>query len=376
MEASTRTTDYPLAIYSYGFGARTETFIRRHVRDLLTGRTLAIGRVIPESEERDWDIQGPLLDLDSIRDLHSIKRFLLDHNVRVMMGEYLDDSLYWLDIAQALGMKFFGHAHGYDVSERLREAKWRKEYLRYGETGGVITMSEASRVKLIDIGLPSSKVHVVPYGVDVPDRPLERPHSKRMRLAAVGRMVAKKGAILTLDAFRRVSKDYDDLYLQYVGAGNLLPAAKQYVQAFQLEKKVHLYGSQPNEFVKLVLRGADVFVQHSMADPETGDEEGLPVAILEAMANALPVVSTRHAGIPEAVVDGVTGYLVEEGDSEAMAECITLLIREPERRRAMGLAGWSRAKNLFAWEGERDRLLKILELQSKDEEAKSGEVIG
>jgi len=105
---------------------------------------------------------------------------------------------------------------------------------------------------------------------------------------------------------------------------------------------------------------ADIFVQHSMTDPETGDEEGLPVAILEAMSAALPVVSTRHAGIPEAVVDGSTGYLVNEGESAAMAERLIILARNHDLREPLGAAGWARAKEHFTWDRERASLLHIL----------------
>jgi glycosyltransferase involved in cell wall biosynthesis len=100
--------------------------------------------------------------------------------------------------------------------------------------------------------------------------------------------------------------------------------------------------------VQQYLGETDIFIQHSRVDPATGDEERLPVAILEAMAHSLPVVSTHHAGIPGAVVDGVTGYLVPEGDSVGMAERIVELARNSKRRVQMGEAGWMRAKESFS----------------------------
>jgi glycosyltransferase involved in cell wall biosynthesis len=108
---------------------------------------------------------------------------------------------------------------------------------------------------------------------------------------------------------------------------------------------------------------ADIFFQHSMTDPQTGDEEGLPVAILEAMAHGLPVVSTRHAGIPEAVLEEVTGYLVNEGENALMAERLATLARDIDLRQRMGEQGWLRAKELFSWKVERAGLLKVMNLQ-------------
>lgn len=353
---------YPLAVLIAEIGARTETFIRRHVQDLLPGGTVTVGRALPVGRNVDWAATEPFLDLDDISGPGAAERFLLDHGVEVLMGEYLDLSIGWLDVALAGGMRFFGHAHGYDVTERLREPRWRSEYLRYAEADGVITMSECSRRCLVDIGLPAEKIHVVPYGVDVPDAPPQRPKGTVVRVVAVGRMIAKKGPLLTLEAFARAASAYPGLRLDYVGAGPLHSSARDFVRKRGLDETVCLPGSQPNGVVRRLLGQADLFVQHSVVDVATGNGEGLPVAILEAMASALPVVATRHAGIPEAVLDGVTGYLVDEGDHEAMADAISLLAREPDRRREMGLAGWRRAQDLFSWKRERAELLRVLGL--------------
>lgn len=121
-----------------------------------------------------------------------------------------------------------------------------------------------------------------------------------------------------------------------------------------------LHGHQQNEEVQKLMREVDLLLQHGMSDPETGDEEGLPVAVLEAMANSLRVVSIRHAGIPEAVQDGTSGYLVDEGDSLGMGECLLTLVRDPDLRWRMGEAGWRRAKEHLSWEEGRTDLLRIL----------------
>jgi colanic acid/amylovoran biosynthesis glycosyltransferase len=110
------------------------------------------------------------------------------------------------------------------------------------------------------------------------------------------------------------------------------------------------------------MKQADMFLQHSMTDPETGDQEGLPVAILEAMANSLPIISTKHAGIPEAVLDSNNGFLVDEGDSKNMAQKIISLTKDPDLRATMGFNSWRRAKNEFSWDNERSKLKQIMSL--------------
>jgi glycosyltransferase involved in cell wall biosynthesis len=110
------------------------------------------------------------------------------------------------------------------------------------------------------------------------------------------------------------------------------------------------------------MKEADIFAQHSMVDPDTGDEEGLPVTILEAMAEGLPVVATRHAGIPEEVIEGETGILVDETDVEAMAAGLVELARSPERRQEFGYNGWKRVRTRFSAEYECEKLRELLGL--------------
>jgi colanic acid/amylovoran biosynthesis glycosyltransferase len=356
---------YPLAIFAPSIGGLSETFIRRHMEDLLPGNTVVITDTVDGPDAGHWRVDCPVLLLDRIHDgeyIATLKGFLTEHHVQVLMGEYLNESLPWLEVAQDLGIRFFAHAHGYDVSRMLRHPRWRAEYLKYDQADGIITMSQVSRSRLIDLGLDAAKIHLIPYGVDVPSEPLKRAQHEIVRCLAVGRMVAKKAPILTLDAFRRAAEVCPKIMLDYIGGGNLLPAARQFIHAFKLEDRVTLHGGQPAEVVDQLMREADIFLQHSMTDPETGDEEGLPVAILEAMAHSLPVVSTRHAGIPEAVQDGLTGYLVEEGDSAGMAESLCTLAYDPELRRHLGEAGWRRARGNFSWHRERTELLRVLGL--------------
>jgi glycosyltransferase involved in cell wall biosynthesis len=107
---------------------------------------------------------------------------------------------------------------------------------------------------------------------------------------------------------------------------------------------------------------AQAFVQHSV-EASDGDCEGLPVAILEAMGHGLPVVSTRHSGIPEAVSDGETGLLVEEHDVDGMADAMCALLEDPARAEAMGRAGRARVEAHFTHEKTAARLREIMGLR-------------
>lgn len=349
-----------LCIVIEELGARSETFIRRHVRDLLPGRTVTIGGALSAGNARDWDAAGPVLEFRQLSPA-SLERWLRSYGVTVMLVEYLDVALGWIDLARRLGITLYAHAHGYDVSERLRDPDMQRAYLRFADTGGVVTMSERSRTTLSGTGLPADKVHVIPYGVDVPAVYRERPATDTVRVLAVGRMVPKKSPLSAVKAFAAASELRPKLRLDFIGGGPELRPVAQFVERHPpVAGTIVLHGAQPNAVVQQAMCAAEIFIQHSLSDPETGDEEGLPVAILEAMAAGLPVVATRHSGIPEAVEDGVTGYLVDEGDTAAMADRIVRLARDPERRTTMGRAGWARARDRFSWARERDALLRTL----------------
>ncbi len=371
---------YPLAILTEHLGLATQTFIDRHITKLLPGSTV----VISETVDPSYNSNGiPALVLGRLRPSLTrravaafaprsgsattpfreiaLRRFLRRHGVEVILGEHLDFSHAWLSLSRDMGIRLVPHGHGNDVSGRLRDASWGGRYRDYDDT--VITISQSSRSRLIETGLDPAKIHVVPSGVDVPSAPPVRRSGPLVRFLAVGRMVGKKAPISTLDAFRRLLAMRNDVRFDFVGDGPLMPAVHDFVRCFRLDEFVTLHGALPHRDVQRLMLVADVFVQHSMVDPVDGDEEGLPVSILEAMAAALPIVSTRHAGIPDAVEDRVTGYLVEEGDSEAMAARLAELAGDAQLRTAMGQAGWRRAHDHFTWEHERRKVLQVIGLE-------------
>ncbi|HOJ43087.1 MAG TPA: glycosyltransferase, partial [Syntrophorhabdaceae bacterium] len=156
---------------------------------------------------------------------------------------------------------------------------------------------------------------------------------------AVTRLVAKKGIMHLLNAFKKVHELNPSVNLHIIGDGPMRDEVESFIRKHNLNKAVNLHSSKPNEFVLEKLRQSSVYVQHSITDAETGNREGLPNSILEAQAVGLPVVATNHEGIPEAVEHGVTGFLVDEGDVDKMAEYMFMLSKDGELRRKMGLKG-------------------------------------
>ncbi len=166
------------------------------------------------------------------------------------------------------------------------------------------------------------KVHIVRCGVDeefldaeqtdVPDEP---------RLVCVGRLAEQKGQLLLIDAVAQLVEDGVDLELRLIGDGPLRPALERAIREHRLESQVRIVGWKSGQEVREEIVRSRALVLPSFA-------EGLPVVFMEALALQRPVISTRVAGIPELVVDGVTGWLTFASDSrslaDAMRECLLL----------------------------------------------------
>jgi colanic acid/amylovoran biosynthesis glycosyltransferase len=348
-------------------GAVSETFIRRHLDGISPGRTSAVARIssagatprwpafIVDRWQRRLDVRCRLragADRQSLLD-RAIGRYLKKQDADVVLGEYLDQFSDFVPMLDRMGMPYVVQAHGIDVSASLRDPAMAERYQVYRSARAILTRCEFHRKRLISIGLPPEQIHVNAGGVDIPAAIPARGSEAGSRFLAVGRMVPQKAPIVLLESFRRAAEKNPDLTLDYIGGGPLFPAAQQFVTACGLQDRVCLHGPAPEETKHRLLAECGVFVQHSALDTIDGNEEGLPAAIQEGMANGMAVVSTRHSGIPEAVLEGETGLLVDENDAEGMAQAFLAV---PSIAAKLGEAGYRRAAANYSWDHEKARL--------------------
>jgi colanic acid/amylovoran biosynthesis glycosyltransferase len=370
-----KTEQTRLAIFMMQLRSTSETFIRRHVDDLAPGRTVAVARMrgLPEDPPcaafivDHWQLRLPVrlaaragVDRQSMSTA-AVKRFLRQHHVAVVLGEYMDQFVDFVPMLDAMHLPYVVQAHGIDVSSALRTPGMAARYQAYRSAQAILTRCDFHRRRLMQLGLPGDIIHLNPGGVDIPSALPQRAPAAVKRFLAVGRMVPQKAPIVLLEAFRLAALQDRELTLDYIGGGPLFAAAAQFVHACDLADRVRLHGFASEELKHRLLQKCGVFVQHSMLDPETGDEESLPASIQEAMAHGLAVVSTRHAGIPEAVREGETGLLVDEGDAKAMAAAFLDI---PTKAAAYGEAGYLVAAENYCWAHEKQRLQKWLCLNS------------
>jgi glycosyltransferase involved in cell wall biosynthesis len=374
-----------LAIAAPRFDASSETFIRDHVRLLAPSETILLCGAAQGAQElrcptlanlEQWDRpfslrQGPgrLLRHAQRRLMDpglpaagraKVIEFLQRHKPSALLAEYGGTGCLFADAAQAAGVPLYVHFHGHDASVVLKKWYWVRSYRRlFEKAAGIICCSHFVAGKLRSIGCPDRLLHISPGGVD-----MERfkPSARvPQRALAVGRLVEKKAPHLTIEAFARAASVFPAARLDIIGEGPLRGLCEATIRRCRLEGRVVMHGARSSDFVADLMGETSIFLQHSVT-ARNGDTEGFGISLVEAMASEVPVISTRHNGFVDTVEDGVTGFLVEERDVNAMAAAMLQLFERPDRAMAMGVAGRKRVMANFTHQQMRERLLRIMRM--------------
>jgi colanic acid/amylovoran biosynthesis glycosyltransferase len=356
----------------------TETFIVAH-RERLPADVLFVHGWRPMIDDR------PILSRAEIA-LYKARRILLReplarertaaytrafarHDADAVLAEYGQTAAATVDACQALGIPLIAHFHGYDASVQSVLDEQAAEYRKlFRHASAIVAVSRAMQQRLIELGAPAERVHWNPCGVDCDVFQATDPASSPPVLAVVGRLTEKKGPAYTIRAFARALLEVPEARLRLLGDGPLRGECESLVAELGIGHAVEFLGAQPHEAVGEVLRGARAFVQHSVV-AASGDSEGTPVAVLEAGASGLPVLATRHAGIPDVVVHGETGLLVDERDVEGMATHMVAILRDPALAGRLGSAARAHVREHFSMERSIERLWNVIERSLKEREA-------
>ena len=231
------------------------------------------------------------------------------------------------------------HFNGFDMSSQLRVPQYYRQLKKLiPRMAEFIVVANYMREQLLEMGAPADRIHHIPYGVPVEDfKPTSGLDAENCRFLMVGRLTPKKAPAISIRAFAKTLIAAPGSRLTIVGDGELRSECENLVKESNLEDKVEFLGSQMFDRVKQEMSSSSVFIQHSVT-PKSGDKEGWPVAVAEAAASALPIVSTRHASIPEQVVHEQTGFVVDEMDEAGMADAMTKLALDPNMREQFGKA--------------------------------------
>jgi colanic acid/amylovoran biosynthesis glycosyltransferase len=340
-----------LAIVSPNRNAWSETFIAAHLQHLEGVQLVLTDGYLPRC-----DVQGKPLHVATVAQRfgarlrrsdpmaprrlqqQAVVNELRKAQVNLVLAEYGPTGEAMAEVCQQAGCALVVHFHGWDAFGH-EVVKTNGAYAKcFSQAAQVIAVSQEMRQQLIALGAPEERVHYNPYGIDAARfAPADRPPPVPTLFAA-GRFVDKKAPHLTLAAFREARAQVPSLRLIMAGEGPLHEACRQLCLAWGLQHCVEFPGVLDPHQMAQAMAGATAFVQHSLV-PADNDHEGTPLAVLEAMACALPVVATRHGGIMDVVEHGVHGLLSDERDLAGMAANLVAVCTSPEHALEMGRNG-------------------------------------
>jgi len=284
---------------------------------------------------------------------------LQKNNIQVVLAQYGTTAHKIVDVCKKINIPLITHFHGYDASieKVIKNCNYYKSVFEYSTC--VFAVSQSMKKKIIELGCPEEKVIYNTYG---PDEMFVKivPQFNKSTFIAVGRFVNKKAPYYTILAFKKVYDQFPDARLVIGGNGELLEVCLNMVKALKLQDAVLLPGIIDRlQFVDYLSEGL-AFIQHSVT-ALNGDQEGTPVAILEASAAGLPVISTKHAGIPDVIIEGKTGFLVDEHDVDDMAHKMILLLKNKELAKELGNNGKEKIKTDFTLERHLNTIDDVIE---------------
>ncbi|HEY5753404.1 MAG TPA: glycosyltransferase [Chthoniobacterales bacterium] len=265
-------------------------------------------------------------------------------------AHFEEGGIHALYLARALRVPLVTTCHGFDVTVENAHRPW-KERLCLGRLGQLhregslfLAVSRFIQKKMIERGYPQEKVRVHYIGVDPTKFQLSGLVEKEPIILFVGRLVGKKGADDLLAAAALLKEQGVSFQVVLIGQGPLEESLRQ--QAAAMKIPAQFPGKQTPEEIKMWMERASVFCVPSK-EALHGDSEGFGMVFGEAQAMKLPVVSTRHGGIPEAVEDTVTGFLAQEGNPKELATFLRRLLEDSTLARQMGEKGRERVVTHF-----------------------------
>ena len=327
----------------------SETFIQEHINRLPGNKKVLYGGSFPVYDDKgNYLIKSKIGLLSYLIQKRIFKKkdikirtlalvaYLEAHKIDVVFAEYGTVGAMVTEACRLANKPLVIHYHGADVHHRKTVSEYLEFYKKaFQYASAFIAVSGDMVEELKRLGAPADKIHLASCGVDTAKFPQIDISGSNPNFLAIGRFVEKKSPQSIVKAFKIVSDQIPNARLWMVGQGPLFDDTRQLASGIGLADRIVFTGVLKTPAIKELVQQSRVFVQHSVTAVD-GDKEGTPVTILEAGSSGLAIVSTKHAGIKEAVLDGQTGYLVNEHDIRGMADYMIKFATDIELAVKMG----------------------------------------
>ena len=339
-----------IAILTNGFHKPMGTFSRGYIEDLPFRNIVLFGGMVPifkvgTSKKHQKIIRyfltivafGNTIILEKYRKW-ILKRILRSNKIDCVLAEYLNTAASTFEVCKELNIPIISNVLGFEINRQETVLQFQEKYKQLSSYQSyTVPVAKDMITKLEAFGFTKNKIIHSPIGADSRFYKISADYSSKS-FFALGRFSETKSPQITIKAFAEVVKHFPDCNLIFGGEGELMSECRILVKKLRIEKNVDFIGWISKEEHLEYLQKSFCFLQHSVT-AKNGDKEGTPVAIIEAAAAGLPIISTFHAGIPDVVSNEKTGFLVAENDEKKMADFMIKLYSDRKLAKAMGEAG-------------------------------------
>lgn len=269
-----------------------------------------------------------------------------------------------LGLKKKLNIPMICSFYGDDAFAYPRLGNNIKRYHRlFRQADKILVLGIYMKAELIRLGCPENKISIHHLGIDVDNIRFSKrsiPKGGRVRFLIASSFVKKKGVDLAVKALANCKEDYD-FTLDIIGDGPLKDEIIQAIEMSGIKSRITLHGYKTYDYFINLAYECDIFIQASLTTAQN-NKEGTPMAIVDALATGMAVVSTRHSDIPEIVVDGENGYLANENDVGSLEHCIRKLLDDPDKIEVFSMQGRAWIEKEF---NARTQTIKLEEYYSK-----------
>ncbi len=295
-------------------------------------------------------------------ELCALQRILSEINARLLHIYFGQIAVHLLPLIRSWKKPSIVSFHGADVTVDMHRPAYREATQQMlNAVNLVLVRSESLRRAIIGLGCDEKKIEIQRTGIPLdkfPFRERRFPQDGKWRFAQAGRLIEKKGLPVTLRAFAVFLRQYPNANLTIAGEGPLLGHLQELSRELNIDGHVSFTGFISQEQLREIYYTSHVFLHPSQTGRD-GNQEGIPNSILEAMASGLPVLATRHGGIPEAIEDRVSGLLVPEGDHEKLTAALLDAAKNPEFLSRIARNGAETVRRNFDLRAQARRLEEI-----------------
>lgn len=279
------------------------------------------------------------------------ERIIKENNVKLLHAHFGTEGYRYLKLKENMKIPMITTFYGFDVSKIPKIPQWKKNYIKLFQEGDLF-LTEGNNMKneLIKLGCPENKIIVQHLGVDLNKfkfKPRTLSYDDNVTVLIAGSFREKKGIPYAIQAYAKVKEDHPDIKLRILGDGPMREQIEALIEKLGISSSVTLLGYKPHDVFLDEAMNAHIFMLPSITAQNGDTEGGAPVAILEAQATGLPVISSYHADIPEVVIDGESALLAPEKDVERLTNHLEYLVEHPDVWSKMGQAGRKHVERVY-----------------------------